>query len=460
MLTTLSRPAPSPLHSLSLPGNALTDRRSPGIGAYRRQWGKRITLNLVSYTASIFGGGAPPKGADVIPIPTPRPSSALTVHAGHRENMLIISGKALSPRGMAGMSLPPEDSAHLRAILGAHEGAQSLLAALCAASHPMCGDVEYHSCRWFIVDDAGAKHAKDLASLGLATIFKGTRDIGGDAPSLLCLLSDTQLRSLLSGRLGGEPARCKDRFSLIKAIAEAIAKPIQTAAGGVSSPHGGTKVKGRNGVDDGLNCVKKQRLSQSTLTGFGGGGVGERMPGGIVEILKGSTVVRASEAFEDAWWRAKLLFFSASGFDQESAAALLTTEMRNLKWGVDDDDDDGDSNVGGARSGREAGEQDDEAKGEGGKDFGCGSLARLEAGVRLSDALEDSVSAIRCLSPLSVFFGKDCSSKLSRKSLINHQIFRWTIHSFLTFSHFLLFLSLCLTRSCIAPQSDQQARPR
>lgn len=96
---------------------------------------------------------------------------------------------------------------------------------------------------------------------------------------------------------------------------------------------------------------------------------------GIIQGLKGRTVVRASGGFEEAWWRARLLIFSVSGHDQESAAALLTTDMSNLRWpGGGDAESWGETESGGGDAAEER-----------------RRFELLEAGVRLSDSLEDAV---------------------------------------------------------------------
>lgn len=126
----------------------MSDRRPPGIGVYRRQWGKRSTLNLAQFPASIFGGGPPPQGAAVLPVPTPRAGGAPTAHAGHLGNMLAVTRAILGGGIGGGLRLSEEDEGLLRSFEGAEEGAKQLLAALCTACHPMCGEVEYSCCRF------------------------------------------------------------------------------------------------------------------------------------------------------------------------------------------------------------------------------------------------------------------------------------------------------------------------
>ncbi len=138
-------------------------------------------------------------------------------------------------------------------------------------------------------NDAEAKRAaQELVSVGLCTALKALSDLPPDPLTLLCLLTDAQLRTLLGGRLGGNPKACANRPALVQAIGEAARAKAQTPS---KSADGAGASSGSHGKNKG----DKKVLTQTTLTGSTSA---NRLPTALVEMLKTSMCVRLSDKTE------------------------------------------------------------------------------------------------------------------------------------------------------------------
>jgi hypothetical protein len=159
--------------------------------------------------------------------------------------------------------------------------------------------------RWFVCgNDAEAKlGAHELVGLGLCNTLKTLSDLPPDPLSLLCLLTDAQLRALLGGRLGGNPKACTNRPALVQAIGEAARAKVHTprvstgaAAGtgtGTGTADASATSHGKHG--HGKNKADRRLLTQTTLTGSTCAG---RLPTALLEMLKTTTCVRLSDKTE------------------------------------------------------------------------------------------------------------------------------------------------------------------
>lgn len=122
----------------------MSDRRPPGGGIFRHAWGKRSTINLISFNTSLFGGGRGP--SDTLSIPTPRPGTAPATKDAALRNLWVMEAE-VGESGALGMCLSMHDRATLENLKGLSEDAQRLFAGLRHACHPMCGVNDYSDCR-------------------------------------------------------------------------------------------------------------------------------------------------------------------------------------------------------------------------------------------------------------------------------------------------------------------------